>query len=83
MNDSYLVEYNWSGKLENAIGKFEVAPTPQAQTIWEMVKTHPDLYQFGLSYIEHPDGRKELVGISLINKMPELKRDPSMGLLNL
>lgn len=75
MSDSYLVDNNWSDRLDGTIGKFEVAPTKEAQAMWEIVKKMPHLFQFGISYIENPDGTFELIGISLIRAFPNPLRN--------
>lgn len=77
MSDSYLVQNNWDDRLESAIGKFEVAPTPEAQAMWEIVKKAPHLFEVGISYVENEDGTKELIGLSLIRAIPNpLKNSP-------
>lgn len=65
-NDTYLVDMNWSHDIANTVGKFEVAPTPHAQVIWDIIKSHPDLFTIDISYTENEDGTKELIGLSLI-----------------
>jgi hypothetical protein len=70
MSDSYLVTHEWSDRLEDIVGKFEVAPTPEAQAAWEIVKKSPHFFEFGISYMEKENGEKELIGISLIRALP-------------
>lgn len=43
--------------------------------MWEIVKKMPHLFQFGISYIENPDGTFELIGISLIRAFPNPLRN--------
>lgn len=70
----YLVDNMWSQNPNAMIGKFEVAPTPQAQAMWEIVKKNPDGYAIGFSYTEDATGKKELIGLSLT--LSPIKKTP-------
>lgn len=76
MDQTYLVMNNWSDKLDDAIGKFVVAPTPQAEQMWEVIKTNPDLYRIEFSYYVEPEtGKKEIVGMSVVLRGKDERTD--------
>lgn len=70
MNDTgCVITTNFSQDIEDAIGKFVIAPTIQAQKLWEEVRDHPERFAFALGYTEDKKtGKRELMEISLVVK---------------
>lgn len=71
-DDTYLVSSNFDQNINDVIGKFTVAPTPYAKTMWDIVSKSPDAFSFEFAYDEN-DGKKELVEISLVMH-PKIER---------
>lgn len=69
MSDSIPVTLGSGGRLEDVIGKLDLAVgiNPAADVAYHLLKKHPEkISHFGIEYIEHTDGRCELIGISMI-----------------
>jgi hypothetical protein len=63
--------------LDDVIGKMEFALgiNPKADLVYKLLTQHPELIkEFGVEYIEHPDGRCELLGVAMISGKNDHKR---------
>lgn len=60
--------------LDSIFGKFEVADTDKAKLAWKLFREHPEEFEFAAGYIQHEDGTKELVEISLVSTLMKDKK---------
>ena len=47
--------------LENLIGKIEVAPTPQAKLVFDLIKLNPDLYKLEFQTAPIPETDQHVI----------------------
>jgi hypothetical protein len=73
-----VITTDFSQEVEDAIGKFVIAPTQKAQELWEQVRNDPTGYSFAFGYIEDKEtGKKELMEISLIPRVKNYEQTPN------
>lgn len=63
-----MITYAFDQSIEAVIGKITIAPTEKAKMLWDIFRKQPDAFEFAVGYIEHKDGTKELVEISMVPK---------------
>lgn len=64
-----IITTGFDNSIESMFGKFTVADTPKAKQAWELFRKNPEEFEFAAGYIQHEDGTKELVEISLISTL--------------
>lgn len=74
--DQMVITSNFSQDPKDIFGKIEIAPTVQAQQLWEMWKKNPTMFALAPGYIvkKQKDGvieEAELIEVSLVVKYPE------------